>query len=75
MNTRKPAAAVTLRKDATGVNVDVETSGPVKVLKSDLKELEGLAIIEDTDEGGDPYNNTGSHYALAAKEAAKKRDK
>lgn len=75
MNTRKPAAAVTLRKDSVGVNVEVETSGPVNVLKSRVKDPEGLSIIDEADSGGDPYNSTGSHCIAAMKVAAEKPKK
>lgn len=37
------------------------------VLNSELVESPELLVLEDSDMGGDPYNNTGSHVILPPK--------
>jgi hypothetical protein len=39
----------------------------VRVLDSKLGEIDELAIDEDFDLGGDPYNSTGQHVILELK--------
>lgn len=36
----------------------------VQVLRSDLVDLNELAIADDFDTGGDPYNSTGQHVII-----------
>jgi hypothetical protein len=39
----------------------------VRVLQLDLVEAENLAIADDLNTGGDPYNSTGQHVIIEAK--------
>jgi hypothetical protein len=54
---------------APGKLVRIETDrNDVRVLRSRLRELDELAIVDDYDNGGDPYNSTGQHIALKIKQ-------
>lgn len=35
-----------------------------RVLRSTIRELDGLALADEPDIGGDPYNNTGQHCVI-----------
>ena len=48
------------------VRSDAEAQS-VRVLKLDLVEAENLAIADDMNTGGDPYNSTGQHVIIKAK--------
>ena len=48
------------------VRIDAEPHS-VRVLRLDLVEAENLAIADDLNTGGDPYNSTGQHVIIEAK--------
>ena len=52
------------------VQVEIDLRNQVQVLDSKLSETEELAIDEDFDPGGDPYNTTGSHVIIQLQEEA-----
>jgi hypothetical protein len=41
--------------------------GSVRVLQLDLIEANDLAIADDINPGGDPYNSTGQHVIIESK--------
>jgi hypothetical protein len=43
----------------------------VRVLRSKLRDANDLSLADDYDNGGDPYNSTGQHIALQAKQLSK----
>lgn len=49
------------------IRVQSELWDNVRVLDSKLGEIDELAIDEDFDLGGDPYNSTGQHVILELK--------
>jgi hypothetical protein len=68
MNVQKTRKATVARK--APVQVEIDLRNKVQVLDSELSEIEELAIDEDFDSGGDPYNTTGSHVILQLQEDA-----
>jgi hypothetical protein len=48
------------------VRIDAEPHS-VRVLQLNLVEAENLAIADDMNTGGDPYNSTGQHVIIKAK--------
>ena len=52
------------------VQAEIDLRNQVQVLDSELSETEELAIDEDFDAGGDPYNTTGSHVIIQLQEEA-----
>ncbi len=52
------------------VQVEIDLRNQVQVIDSELSETEELAIDEDFDTGGDPYNTTGSHVIIQLQEEA-----
>ena len=48
------------------VRIDAEPHS-VRVLQLDLVEADKLAIADDMNTGGDPYNSTGQHVIIEAK--------
>ncbi len=52
------------------VQVETDLRNQVQVLDSELSETEELAIEEDLDAGGDPYNTTGSHVVIQLQKEA-----
>lgn len=59
MNTPKTRPMAATRKSPVSVETDLRNN--VQVLHSELSEIDDLAIDEDFDMGGDPYNSTGQH--------------
>jgi hypothetical protein len=58
---------------ASGKAVRIEADrNDVRVLRSRLCDADELAIDDDYDNGGDPYNNTGQHVALKVKHLVEK---
>jgi len=50
---------------ARGAPIKVDTDlHDVQVLRSSIKDVESLAIADDDDIGGDPYNCTGQHCII-----------
>ena len=68
MNVQKPRKATAARKAPVQVEIDLRNN--VQVLDSELSENDELAIDENFDSGGDPYNTTGSHVILQLQEDA-----
>jgi len=52
------------------VRVDTDLHD-VQVLRSSIKDVDGLAIADDLDIGGDPYNCTGQHCIIDSKKNPK----
>ena len=52
------------------VQVETDLRNNVQVLHSELNEVDELAIDEDFDRGGDPYNSTGQHVIIRPKKNA-----
>lgn len=51
--------------------VRIETDrNDVRVLRAKLRDANELSIADDYDNGGDPYNSTGQHVVLKAKQLA-----
>ena len=49
-------------------SVTIETDHKdVRVLRSGVVDANGLAIADDYDNGGDPYNSTGQHVIVKLK--------
>jgi hypothetical protein len=48
------------------IRVDTGTDS-VRVLQLDVRESSDLAIAEDVNPGGDPYNSTGQHVIIKSK--------
>ena len=59
METSKTRPVTTARKSPVKVETDLRNN--VQVLHSKLNEIDELAIDEDFDLGGDPYNGAGQH--------------
>lgn len=68
MNVQKTRKVTVARK--APVQVEIDLRNQVQVLDSELSETEELAIDEDLDAGGDPYNTTGSHVIIQLQEEA-----
>lgn len=49
-------------------SVQIETgTDSVRVLQLDLIEANDLAVADDVNPGGDPYNSTGQHVIIKSK--------
>lgn len=59
MDTSKTRPVATAHKSPVRVETDLRNN--VQVLQSKLSDIEELAIDDDFDMGGDPYNSTGQH--------------
>ncbi len=68
MNVLKARKGTVARK--APVQVEIDLRNKVQVLDSELSENDELAIDEDFDGDGDPYNTTGSHVILQLKKDA-----
>ena len=62
MNVQKSRKATVARK--VPVQVEVALRNNVQVIDSEVDNADKLAIDEDFDTGGDPYNTTGSHVII-----------
>ena len=58
MNSHKTKQEAQVRKSPVAVETDLKKN--VRVLQSELNEVDELALADDN-LGGDPYNNTGQH--------------
>ena len=56
------AKLVTAARNAP-IKVDTDLHD-VQVLRSSIKDVESLAIADELDTGGDPYNCTGQHCII-----------
>jgi hypothetical protein len=56
------AKLVTAARNAP-IKVDTDLHD-VQVLRSSIKDVESLAIADELDSGGDPYNCTGQHCII-----------
>jgi len=61
MNSHNAKLATVARKAPIKVDTDLHD---VQVLRSSIKDVESLAIADDQDSGGDPYNCTGQHCII-----------
>ena len=61
MNSHNAKLATAARKAPVKVDTDLQN---VQVLRSSIKDGGGLAIADDPDIGGDPYNCTGQHCII-----------
>jgi hypothetical protein len=52
------------------LKVQTELSDEVRVLDSELGEIDELAIDENFTAGGDPYNTTGKHVIIKLEKGA-----
>ena len=61
MNSHNAKSATAVRKAPVRLDTDLHD---VQVLRSSIKDVDGLAIADDHDIGGDPYNSTGQHCII-----------
>ena len=63
-----------LRKETAAreapVQVETDLRNNVQLIDSEMNNAEELAIDDDFDSGGDPYNTTGSHVIIQLQEDA-----
>jgi len=64
MNVQKSRKATVARKVPVQVEVEVALRNNVQVIDSEVDNADELAVDEDFDTGGDPYNTTGSHVII-----------
>lgn len=67
MNSHNSKTATT---DKDAGNRVVTDRKDVRVIRSSLTGIETLAISDDDDRGGDPYNSTGQHVIIKLKSAS-----
>lgn len=65
MNVQKSRKAAVARKAPVQVETDLRKNA--QVIDSDVNTADELAVDNDFDSGGDPYNTTGSHVILQLK--------
>ena len=53
-----------MKKESVGVRSGTDS---VRVLQMDLIDPEDLAIADDVNTGGDPYNSTGQHVIIKSR--------
>ena len=64
MNSHNPKT----EKLVTSETIHVETDHKdVRILRSEIAPTNELAIVDDDDTGGDPYNSTGQHVIINSK--------
>jgi len=61
MNSHNAKLATAVREAPIKVDTDLHD---VQVLRSSIKDVESLAIADELDSGGDPYNCTGQHCII-----------
>lgn len=61
MNSHNTKSAAVVCIESVIVDTDLHD---VQVLRSSIKDADGLAIADDIDTGGDPYNCTGQHCII-----------
>jgi len=61
MNSHNAKLVTAARKTPIKVDTDLHD---VQVLRSSIKDVESLAIADELDTGGDPYNCTGQHCII-----------
>ncbi|RLA22138.1 MAG: hypothetical protein DRQ63_13060 [Gammaproteobacteria bacterium] len=61
MNSHNAKLVTVARKAPIKVDTDLHD---VQVLRSSIKDVESLAIADELDTGGDPYNCTGQHCII-----------
>ncbi len=69
MNSHNAKLAAVVRKAPVRVDTDLHD---VQVLRSSIQDVDGLAIADDGDNGGDPYNCTGAHCIIKSDEIREK---
>ena len=68
MNVQKSRKATVARKAPVQAEIDLRKNA--QVIDSDVNNADELAVDDDFDSGGDPYNTTGSHVILQLKQDA-----
>jgi hypothetical protein len=68
MNVLKPRKGTVARK--APVQAEIDLRNKAQVVDSELSEIDKLAIDDDFDGDGDPYNTTGSHVIIQLKKYA-----
>ena len=64
MNSHNPRT----QKHVTSETIRVETDHKdVRILTSEVVQTNELAIVDDHDTGGDPYNSTGQHVIIKSR--------
>jgi len=63
MNSHNAKLTTAIRQAPVRVDTDLHD---VQILRSSIKDVAGLAIADDLDVGGDPYNCTGQHCIIKA---------
>ena len=61
MNSHNAKTSPAVRKAPARLDTDLND---VQILRSSIKDVDGLAIADDDDIGGDPYNSTGQHCII-----------
>ena len=69
MNSHNTKLATAVRKAPVKIDTDLHD---VQVLRSSIKDVDGLAIADDFDTGGDPYNCTGQHCIIKSDKNSQK---
>lgn len=64
MNSHNTKSEKVVTKEALEIEA---RDGSVRVLQLDLIEANDLAIADDINPGGDPYNSTGQHVIIESK--------
>ncbi len=61
MNSHNTKLATAVRTAPVKIDTDLHD---VQVLRSSIKDVDGLTIADDFDTGSDPYNCTGQHCII-----------
>ena len=61
MNLHNKKTEAIVSNENVGTSADLED---VHVLQSELVDVNELAIADEVDTGGDPYNSTGKHVVI-----------
>ena len=61
MNSHNAKLVVAVRNAPVRVDTDLHD---VQILRSSIQDVDGLAIADEIDTGGDPYNCTGQHCII-----------
>ena len=72
MNSHNPRPTKVVRVEDVRIEADhddflVEDGEPLRVLDTDVIDVNNLTIAEDDDAGGDPYNRTGQHVIIKSR--------
>lgn len=64
MNSHNTKTEKVVKKESVGVGSGTDS---VRVLQMDLIDPQDLAIADDVNTGGDPYNSTGQHVIIKSR--------